>query len=45
LVLFVNNLHVLSRLGEPSGPSAALRGSVFPLEGGYSVLAVGSVYW
>jgi hypothetical protein len=29
VVLFVNNLHVLSRLlGEPSGPSAALRGSV-----------------
>ena len=28
MVLFVNNLHVLSRLGEPSGSSAALRGSV-----------------
>src|SRR5829696_6088549 len=28
VVLFVNNLHVLSTLGEPSGSSAALRGSV-----------------
>ena len=28
MVLFVGNLHALSRLGEPSGPSAALRGSV-----------------